>query len=96
MKARVKIMAKKPSKSTPVIPKASKETKDAIALFNGKKRGEEVLLMPKREKLQLSNHVKTFNEKFFDFIEDRKVGSMIALGITTAIVSLAVYWVMNR
>ena len=92
-------MAKKPSEPTPVIPKASKQTQDAIDLFNGKKHGEEVLIMPdgrKSRKFKHTNHIKTANEKFFDFIEDRTFGSYLVLGITVAIVSFAVYWMMNR
>jgi hypothetical protein len=92
-------MAKKPLKEAPLPPKASKQTKDAIDLFNGKKRGEEVLLVPDgrtTRKFQHSGYVKTANDKFWEFVEDRKVGSIIVLGITTAIVSFAVYWVMTR
>jgi len=97
MKARVKIMAKKPSQPTPVIPKASKQTKDAIDLFNGKKHGEDVLIMPdnrKERKFKHSQYVETMNDKFFNAIEGK--GKYVALAITTAIVSYVVYWMMNQ
>lgn len=92
-------MAKKPSEPTPVIPKASKKTKDAIAFFEGKKSGVDLLEKEdgrKTRKFKPSNHVKTANEKFWDFIEDRKVGSILVLALTTAAVSYAVYWVMHQ
>lgn len=92
-------MAKKPSEPTPVIPKASKKTKDAIAFFNGKKPATALLEQEdgrKTRKFQHSGYAKTANDKFWEFVEDRKVGSIIVLGITTAIVSFAVYWVMTR
>lgn len=92
-------MAKKPSEPTPVIPKASKKTKDAIAFFNGKKPATALLEQEdgrKTRKFQHPGYAKTANDKFWEFVEDRKVGSIIVLGITTAIVSFAVYWVMTR
>lgn len=75
----------------------TKSTADAIALFNGKKRGEDVLIMPdnrKERKFQHSKYVVTLNDKFFNAIEGK--GKYVALAITTAIVSYVVYWMMNQ
>jgi hypothetical protein len=99
MKARVNIMAKQPSKQEVKIPQASKKTRDAIAFFNDKKPATALIEEPdgrKTRKLQYVGHVKTANEKFFDFIEDRKFGSYLALGITAAVVIAVVYWMMHQ
>ncbi len=90
-------MAKKPSKEAPKIPQASKKTRDAIAFFNDKKPATALLEQPDgRKKVKYVGHVKTANEKFFDFIEDRKFGSYLALGITAAVVIAVVYWMMHQ
>ena len=92
-------MAKKPSKQEVKVPQVSKKTRDAIAFFNGKKPATALIQQEdgrKTRKLQYSNHVKTANEKFFDFIEDRKFGSYLALGVTAAVVIAAVYWMMHQ
>ena len=92
-------MAKKPLKEAPKVPQASKKTRDAIAFFNDKKPASDLLEKPDgrtTRKFQHLGYVKTANDKFWEFVEDRKVGSIIVLGITTAIVSFAVYWVMTR
>lgn len=90
-------MAKKPSQPTPVIPKASKKTKDAIAFFNGKKTAVDLLEQEdgrKTRKFKPSVYRETLNDKFFNAIEGK--GKYVALAITTAIVSYVVYWMMNQ
>ena len=90
-------MAKKPSQPTPVIPKASKQTKDAIAFFNGKKSAVDLLEKEdgrKTRKFKHSGYTATLNDKFFNAIEGK--GKYVALAITTAIVSYAIYWMMNQ
>lgn len=92
-------MAKKPSEEKPIVRKPSKVLQNHLDLYTGKKHGEDVLLVPDgrtTRKFKHSNYVKNANDKFWDFVEDRKLGSIVVLGITTAIVCYAVYWVMNR
>lgn len=88
-------MAKKPSNQTPIRKRPTKKTADAIAFFKGKKSAVELLEAGDgRKKLKVSPTAgrETWNDKFFNAIEGK--GKYVALGITTAIVSLAVYWMM--
>ena len=90
-------MAKKPSEKTPKIPTASKKTRDAIAFFNDKKPAHELMEVPDgrtTRKFEHSGYAKTLNDKFFDAIEGK--GKYVALAITTAVVSYAIYWMMNQ
>lgn len=87
-KARVK-MTKFPS----IKKNASAKTKQAIKFFNGKASAISMLEpVDGRHKFQPSKHVRTMNDKVFDFIEDKKVGSFVALAITTAAIIAVAYW----
>ena len=90
-------MAKKPSKQTPKVPQASKKTRDAIAFFNDKKPATALLEQEDgRKTRKFKPSVRTTNDKFWDFVDDNKIGSLIVLALTVAAVSYAVYWVMTR
>lgn len=90
-------MAKKPSKQTPKVPQASKKTRDAIAFFNDKKPATALLEQEDGSKTRkFKPSVRTTSDKFWDFVDDNKIGSLIVLALTVAAVSYAVYWVMTR
>lgn len=90
-------MAKKPSNQTPIRKRPTKKTADAIAFFKDKKSAVELLEAGDgRRKLQISPTAgqTTLSDRFYNAIEGK--GKYVALGITTAIVSLAIYWMMMQ
>lgn len=91
-KARVK-MTKFPNATK----NASAKTKQAIRFFKGKASAISLLEpVDGRHKFQPSQHVKTLNDKIFDFLEDKKVGSFIALALTTAAIIAVAYWSIKQ
>lgn len=72
---------------------ADRKTKKLIRLFDGKVPVGDVLEpMDGRKRLKITPHYRTLNDKFLDFIEDKKTGSFIALAITTAAIVAVAYW----
>lgn len=88
-------MAKKPTKK---IPQASKKTRDAIAMFKGKKSAVDLLEdEPKGKKLHLSPSAgkpprKPLFEGAFKWIEG--TGHYFVLAAATAVICGIIYWMM--
>lgn len=84
-------MSKQPKKKAEV-PKASAKTKKAIRFYNGKIPATDLLEEVGTKKFQVSNHVATANEKFFNWIESKPWGKWIALTAVTALIVAVAYW----
>lgn len=68
-------------------PKISKQTRDAIAFFQGRKSGVELL-----EESPISAYryqPRTFNDAFWDFVQDNS--AQFGLGIITVAFAMAIY-----
>lgn len=90
-------MAKKPSNQTPIRKRPTKKTADAIAFFKDKKSAVDLLESGDgRRKLKISPTAgkETLSDRFFNAIEGK--GKYIALAITVAAASYAIYWMMNQ
>lgn len=81
-----------PAKPADMKKRASGKTKAAVDFFNGKKSAVDLLEKTGSRKLNVTPQVRTLNDKFFDFIADKQVGTWLALGLATAFVALAMYW----
>lgn len=66
-------------------------TEKHLKFFNDKLPASEVIEPEGSKKLKLSPPP-SLNDRFFDFIEDQKIGSKIALAITTAFIVAIAYW----
>lgn len=94
-------MAKKPKQETKIsTKKPSKKTRDSIAFFKGKKSAIDLLEHEDgRKKLKLSPAAgkpqrNPLLEPLWQWMEGK--GHWIVLGILTAAVSAAIYWMMMQ
>lgn len=78
------------SKYKNITKEADRKTKKLIRFFDGKVPVGDVL--ETQDKLKITPHYRTLNDKVFDFLEDKKTGSYIALAITTAAIVAVAYW----
>lgn len=86
-------MAKKTEKIVPV--KVSPQTKKAIKVFQDKAPATDLLIENHPKKLHFVGHIKSNNEKFFDWLETDG-GKHIALIITVAAVTAIAYWIIKQ
>lgn len=83
---------KKQIPSTPLVAKASPQTKKAVRFFNDKVSAVDMIEHDKNEKFEFTNYTKTLNDKFFEFIESKKLWQGVALAIAVAFVTAVMYW----
>lgn len=89
-------MKKNTQKKPVVLPKkferAKPLTKKTIEAVNGKRPIEDALIVPPKSKLVHSNHVKSLNEKFWDWLESKPWGTWLVLGVAVLFVTAVAYW----
>lgn len=72
----------------------TKDTRDAIAFFNGKKTAVDIIKPAGDRTFKFAPHMDTLNDKFFNWIDGK--GHYIVLGLTVAAVVAVVYWMMHQ
>lgn len=76
-----------------VVTKAQPLTKKTVKVFNGEASAETALIEPtKKDDIKYVGHIKSTNEKFFDWVESRPSGQWIVLAIAVAFVTAVMYW----
>jgi hypothetical protein len=82
---------------TPVVaPKASKQTKDAIAFFNGKKPAVDLIEDDKRKKFHHSGYVRTWKDDAYDTFFSSDFWGTVALALVAALIVGIMFWGFNQ
>lgn len=72
---------------------ASPLLRKTIKVAEGKAGAETALIEPKKsDKIKYVGHVKTANEKFFDFMESKTPWAVLGIAAATAFIALVAYW----
>ena len=82
-----------PEPKAPTIPpKASPQTKKAIASFNDKKPAVDLLEIERQKKFVHSGYTKTKVDEFFEWVESQPWGKWAVFALATAFVVAVAYW----